>query len=129
LRLRPLPGARPKGKDENGVGYVKKNALAGHEFASWQALEAHLARWRREVAEVRTHGAPRGRFERKQRVALAPLAGRPPYQGARELTRVVSSEACVEVDTNRYSVPWRLIGESVRVRVQGSILTWSGFSS
>ena len=45
--------ARTKGKDENGVGYVKANGLAGHRFASWEALEAHLAWWQREVAEVR----------------------------------------------------------------------------
>lgn len=48
--------ARTKGKTENGVGYVKKNAIAGHAFESWGALEVHLARWQREVADVRIHG-------------------------------------------------------------------------
>src|SRR5690606_38618747 len=48
--------ARTKGKTENGVGYVKKNAIAGHAFESWAAMEAHLARWQREVADVRIHG-------------------------------------------------------------------------
>jgi hypothetical protein len=104
------------------VGYVKKNALAGHVFASWEALSAHLVRWQREVSDVRCHGttaeAPRLRFERDERAALQPLAGKPPFAQARELQRVVSSEACVEVDTNRYSVPWRLIGESVSVLVE-----------
>lgn len=113
---------RTKGKDENGVGYVKKNALAGHVFASWDALSAHLVRWQREVSDVRCHGttaeAPRLRFERDERAALQALAGKPPFAQARELQRVVSSEACVEVDTNRYSVPWRLIGESVSVLVE-----------
>ena len=49
--------ARTKGKDERGVGYVKRNAIAGHGFASWAALEAHLVWWMREVADVREHGA------------------------------------------------------------------------
>ena len=31
----------------------------------------------------------------------------------------MQSDACVEVDTNAYSVPWRLIGETVRVEVTG----------
>lgn len=119
--------ARTKGKDENGVGYVKKNALAGHRFESWPALEAHLVRWQREVAEVRVHGttaeAPRQRFERDERQALTPLAGRPPFAQVREFARVVNSEACVEVDTDRYSVPWRLIGESVTVRIEDATLT------
>lgn len=48
--------ARTKGKTENGVGYVKKNAIAGHSFPSWEAFEAHLDRWEREVANVRIHG-------------------------------------------------------------------------
>jgi transposase len=62
--------ARTKGKTENGVGYVKKNAIAGHAFASWEAFEAHVARWEREVANVRVHGttgeAPIARFERDE---------------------------------------------------------------
>src|SRR6202012_4886058 len=39
-----------KEKDERGVGYVKRNAVAGRRFASWPAFEAHLAQWVREVA-------------------------------------------------------------------------------
>ena len=34
--------ARTEGKDENGVRYVKRNAIAGHPFESLGALEAHL---------------------------------------------------------------------------------------
>jgi transposase len=41
--------ARTKGKDERGVGYVKKNAIAGRQFASWSAFEAHLDAWMREI--------------------------------------------------------------------------------
>jgi hypothetical protein len=35
----------------------------------------------------------------------------------RELTRVVGNDCAVEIDTNSYSVPWRLIGEHVAVTV------------
>lgn len=108
---------------------MKKNALAGRSFASWAELQAHLVQWQREVADVRCHGstgvAPRTCFEQEERAALAPLDGRPPYTQARELRRVVSSEACVEVDTHRYSVPWRLIGEAVSVRIEGASLVVS----
>lgn len=48
--------ARTKGKDERGVGYVKKNAIAGRSFASWGQMEAHLACWTREIADQRIHG-------------------------------------------------------------------------
>ncbi len=47
--------ARTKGKDERGVGYVKSNAIAGHLFISWSALEAHF--------DCR----PRGGFARRRR--------------------------------------------------------------
>jgi hypothetical protein len=115
--------ARTKGKDERGVGYVKRNAIAGHAFTSWAALEAHLAWWMREIADVRAHGttgeAPVERFRRLEAGALRPLEGRPPFRQVRDLIRRVQSDCCIEVDTNAYSVPWRLIGESVRVVVAG----------
>ena len=113
--------ARTKGKDERGVGYVKRNAIAGHVFPSLAALHAHLACWMREVADVRVHGTigemPISRFEREERALRQPLEGRPPFLQARELLRRVHTDACIELDTNRYSVPWRLIGERVTVLV------------
>ena len=112
--------ARTKGKTENGVGYVKKNAIAGHAFESWTAMEAHLARWQREVADVRIHGTtgvtPVERFD-LEREQLRPVAGIAPFLQVRELVRRVNAEGCIELDTNAYSVPWRLIGETVTVVV------------
>ena len=113
--------ARTKGKTENGVGYVKKNAVAGHSFASWEAFEAHLAGWEREVANVRIHGttgeAPIARFARDEAHRLKALSGQPSFGSLRELTRVVGHDCAVEIDTNSYSVPWRLIGERVAVTI------------
>lgn len=113
--------AQTKGKDERGVGYVKRNAIAGHTFASLDALQAHLDRWMREVADVRVHGTtgepPIERFERDERQALRPLPSKAPFLQVRELVRRVHTDACIELDTNRYSVPWKLIGEQVTVVV------------
>jgi hypothetical protein len=109
------------GKRESGVGHVKKNALAGHSFATWEAFEAHLAKWEREVANVSIHGttgeALIARFARDEAHRLKGLGGRPPFGSLRELTRVVGNDCAVETDTNSYSVPWRLIGERVSVTV------------
>lgn len=113
--------ARTKGKDERSVGFVKRNAIAGRSFASWEAFEAHLAQWTREVADVRVHGTtgemPLVRFQRAEAQALRPLDGKPPFEQTRELVRQVGADCAIEVDTNAYSVPWRLIGEAVRVQV------------
>jgi len=112
--------ARTKGKDERGVGYVKKNAIAGRRFDSWAEFEAHLDRWTREVADQREHGttgvAPIERFA-DEAGALRPLVGRAPFGQLRDLVRKVQADCAIDLDTNSYSVPWRLIGESVQVVV------------
>jgi hypothetical protein len=41
----------------------------------------------------------------------------PPFQAARELIRRVQSDCAVEIDGSAYSVPWRLIGETVRATI------------
>lgn len=113
--------ARTKGKAENGIGYVKRNAIAGRSFLSWEAFEAHLEAWAREVADVRVHGttgeAPIERFRRAEATALKSIAGIPPFHAARELIRRVQADCAVEIDGNAYSVPWRLIGETVRATI------------
>ncbi len=114
--------ARTKGKDERGVGYVKRNAIAGRRFASWGALVAHLDQWIREIADVRVHGTtgelPIMRFADEASV-LRPLGGRAPFGQLRDLVRKVRSDCAVGLDTNSYSVPWRLVGATVQVVVLG----------
>jgi transposase len=114
--------ARTKGKDERGVGYVKRNAIAGRRFASWGAFLAHLDQWNREVADVRVHGTtgelPIVRFADEAN-ALRPLSGRAPFGQLRDLARKVRSDCAIDLDTNSYSVPWRLVGETVQVVVLG----------
>jgi hypothetical protein len=123
-----VPAARiiaDHSKDERGVGYVKRNAIAGHAFDSLAALEAHLAWWMREVADTRVHGttgqAPIARSREKEGAALRPLEGRTTFQPIRECVRRVHADACIELETNRYSAPWRLIGETVSVLVNEQV--------
>jgi hypothetical protein len=91
--------------------------MAGREFVSWEALEAHLERWSREVADVRLHGTtgehPVVRFQREEAAALQPLPQKPTFLAERELVRVVHNDACVEVEGNWCSVPWALLKQQV----------------
>jgi Mu transposase, C-terminal domain/Integrase core domain len=112
--------ARTKGKTENGVGYVKRNAIAGLAFTSFDALQAHLERWMVD-ADQRVHGTtherPCDRFERDERAALRtlPTHGVPVRQ--RRVSRRVASDCFVDIDTIRYSVPHRLVRRTVEVLV------------
>jgi transposase len=112
--------ARTKGKTESGVKYVKRNALAGRDFESFAELEKHLVEWMAE-ADARVHGTtherPIDRFEREEKVALRPLPARPLPRRQQRLKRKVANDALVDVDTVRYSVPHRLVRESVEVQV------------
>jgi hypothetical protein len=71
-------------------------------------------------ADERIHGTtgerPRERFE-KERDSLGALPERDVVVPARRLVRRVASDALVDVDTARYSVPHRLVKEELEVLV------------
>lgn len=108
--------ARTKGKVESGVKYVKRNALAGRRFASWEELNQWLERWSTEVADLREHGTthqrPIDRFAQEQ---LTPIATRPPYRYERVRMRRVANDALVAVGAARYSVPVEYVGITINV--------------
>ena len=105
---------------------LKKNAIAGRHFESWSALEAHLDGWVRDIADQRVRGTtgevPIERFWRAEAGALCSAAGIPTFEPIRELVRKVQADCVVEIDSYTYSVPWRLIGETVRVVIASGLL-------
>ena len=112
--------ARTKGKVESGVKYVKRNALARRSFPSFAALEEHLARWTARVdrrVHKTTYERPMDRFDRMEKSVLRALPAQPLRVRERRLTRRVSHDALIDVDTVRYSVPHRLARETVEVLV------------
>lgn len=124
--------ARTKGKVENGVGYVKKNALGGLAFEDDAHLDQHLLRWMCDIADQRIHGTtferPIDRFLLTERGSLRALGNHPGYLRTRLLTRRVSTDARVDVDTNHYTVPAQFVGETVDVVVEADRLQiqWQG---
>lgn len=119
IRLCRFYRAQTKGKVENGVKYVKRNALAGRRFRDLDELNAWLLEWCLTVADQRVHGTtrekPAERFARAER--LIPVDQRPP--GARECieTRRVPNDAYVAVETNRYPVSFDWVGREVEVHL------------
>jgi len=119
----PTPPRSPekKGKVEAGVKYVQTSFMAPrdlNELGVEGAAQA-LMQWLREVADVRIHGTTRERpidlFEREEKQALREL---PPVR----FEIVVWKQAKVHPDAHvvfakrMYSVPFRLIGQTVWIR-------------
>lgn len=111
--------AQTKGKVESGVKYFKRNFLPGRVFLDDRDLHEQLAQWMTEIADVRIHGTtherPRDRFVQEQ-PALIPTTTQPSFRLAARYTRIVADDYLVSFDTNRYSVPFTLIGQTVEVQ-------------
>lgn len=117
--------AQTKGKVESGVKYVKRNFLPGRRFFDQQDFDEQLVEWMVEVADVRVHGTtherPIDRFS-GERGHLMVTAGQPGFRLEALASRTVATDYLVSFETNRYSVPFRLIGETVQVQCRGEQL-------
>lgn len=123
----PAPPRSPekKGKVEAGVRYVKSSFVAPRDLDALglDGARRELEVWLREIADARIHGTTRQRpidlFDREERAALKQL---PPvrfeivvWKRAR-----VHPDAHVVFEKRMYSVPFRLIGRHVDIRVKGN---------
>ena len=110
--------AQTKGKVEAGVKYFKGNFLPGRTFVDEQDLREQLDRWQWDIADVRIHGTtherPADRFVREQSTLIA-TAGQPGFRLEASQPRRVAEDYLVSFKTNRYSVPFTLIGQTVEV--------------
>jgi hypothetical protein len=116
--------AQTKGKVESGVKYIKRNFIPGRVFRDLDDFNLQLQQWLIEVADVRIHGTthqqPIVRFA-EEAAALVPTASQPGFLQAMIRDRVVADDWLVSIDSNRYSVPWRLIGKTVQVVRSGGV--------
>lgn len=107
-----------KGKVESGVRYVKRNALAGREFANIHAANEYLKVWIMTRAGDRDHGttheAPLARFE-VEKPALKPL---PVIRYTMAVWKKAKLHPDVHVvfDQAFYSAPHRLIGQKLTIK-------------
>jgi transposase len=117
--------AQTKGKVESGVKYWRRNFLPGRTFVDDIDFAEQLAQWTTEIADVRGHGTtherPIDRFAQESPFLVAP-AGHPSFRSDVRLPRVVATDDLVSIDTNRYSVPFPLIGQTVEVQRHGATL-------
>ena len=115
-----------KGIVEGGVRYVKRNALAGRdeELRTWEDYQRFAPRWRDEVANVRLHATtkerPVDRFEQERpRLRALPAI---PFDTDEMLSVVVTPQARVRYDGNRYSVPPALVRKTLLLRASPRVV-------
>jgi transposase len=114
------PGrAQTKGKVERPFQYAETNLLCGRDFRTLEHLNDTTAWWLANVADVRVHGETKERPLDRHAVEVPHLLSLPahPYEVAPVVYRHVSAEGLVAWQANRYSVPWRLIGRLLAVRI------------
>jgi transposase len=108
-----------KGKvEKGGVHYVKRNALAGREFATLAAENAYLLDWTLTRAGTRDHGttheAPLARFQIERKLLLPLPTVR--YELAEFRKAKLHPDCHVVFDKAYYSAPHRLIGQTLMLR-------------
>ena len=102
---------------ERPFDYIEKNFLVGRQFNDWDDLNIQARNWCIEVSnrkEKRLLGmSPEMAFVReKPYLTLLPAVLPPIYEHTR---RLVDSKGFINLDTNRYSVPEKLIGKQLDV--------------
>jgi hypothetical protein len=116
-----------KARVERPFHYLETNFLAAREFQDFEDLNQQALRWCREVANQKPKRAlgmsPDAAYLiEKPHLQALPAALPPVYE---PLARGVDLHGYVSVDTNRYSVPERLVGKPVTVhKYHAEIQVW-----
>jgi transposase len=109
-----------KGRVEDGVKLVRYNFWPGRHFKDFYDLCEQARIWLCEIANRREHRAtrkiPELVFAAEEQATLSPL--RPDsYDTDEVFAKEVPPNFHLTYQTNRYSVPWTLVGQVVTVRV------------
>jgi len=108
-----------KGKVERPFHYVETSLLNGRTFRTLEHLNEVTRWWLANVADVRVHRTTKKRpidahAEEQPHLLTLPAQH---YDTARVVYRIADSEGTIVYGNNHYSVPWRLVGELLPVRI------------
>lgn len=106
-----------KARIENPFNFIERNFLAGREFNDWDDLNHQSGEWcttyaNQKVKRVLGKNPETVFIQEKPYLQPLPAALPPVYE---HCSRIVDSQGYVNVDTNRYTVPERLVGKTVDV--------------
>lgn len=106
-----------KGRIERPFAWIERNFLPGRSFVNFDDLNAQALRWCVEVANAKPRRALGMSAEAAYVMEKPHMMSLPAVLPAvyEVFDRVVDLYGFVSVDTNRYSVPERLVGKTVTV--------------
>ena len=109
-----------KGRVERPIGFVRERFCPGRRFTSLLDLNQQATTWRDDFANNREHDEtgkiPALVFKYEERHLLRPLSDNPPFETDDIESTGVTKLFRIRFDRNRYSVPPRLVGQTVVVR-------------
>ncbi len=112
-----IKDANRSARVERPFYYVERNFLPGRQFSDWDDLNAQARSWCEQIANQKPKRSlgmsPEAAYVLEKPALLPMPVHLPPVYQA--FTRIVDVEGYVYLDTNRYSVPERLIGKEVEV--------------
>ena len=108
-----------KGRVERPIGFIRERFWPGRRFGDLLDLNVQATAWRDDFANNRVHEVtgkvPSLVFEHEEKAYLKPISSAP-FDTDEVLSTGVTKSYRVTFDRNRYSVPSRLVGQSVIVR-------------
>ena len=115
-----------KGRVERPIGFVRDRFWPGRRFTDLLDLNRQATSWRDEFANHRVHETtgkvPALVFENEEKKLLKPLSTDRFDTDDRDGTGV--TKMCrVRFDRNLYSVPWRLVSQSVVIRADDQMVS------
>lgn len=108
-----------KGKVENVVGYLKKNFMQRKHEPTLQALNEDVRKWLDKTANLKpnatTNESPIKRFEVEEKY-LQSSHKKAAFPVVKWEIREVSRDSFISYRGKRYSVPFRFVGQNVKVK-------------
>jgi transposase len=115
-----------KGRVERPIGFLRERFWPGRRFTSHLDLNQQATTWRDDFANNREHEEtgkiPALVFRHEERHLLRPLSEQTPFETDDILSAGVTKRFRVRFDRNLYSVPPRLVGQSVVVRANDDVV-------
>jgi transposase len=108
-----------KGLVERPISFMRRRFLPGRRFADLADLNRQARTWRDTYANPREHEitgkVPALVFEHEEKAHLAAIK-QGPFDARDQDSATVDKTFRVRFDRNRYSVPWRFVGQHVTLR-------------